>query len=117
MNNQNPRNISSIELNVWLNDQSKIISLVDVREANELAIASFSSHVIHLPLSQMSVWSGLIGETLPIDIPVVVICHRGIRSFNFGSWLIQKGLGHEVWNLEGGIDSWSVEVDSSIPRY
>ena len=23
----------------------------------------------------------------------------------------------EVWNLEGGIDAWSVHVDSSVPRY
>jgi rhodanese-related sulfurtransferase len=23
----------------------------------------------------------------------------------------------EVWNLQGGIDAWSVRVDPSIPRY
>ena len=23
----------------------------------------------------------------------------------------------KVWNLEGGIDAWSVQVDSAVPRY
>jgi len=23
----------------------------------------------------------------------------------------------EVWNLVGGIDAWSVEVDPEVPRY
>jgi monothiol glutaredoxin len=23
----------------------------------------------------------------------------------------------DVWNLEGGIEAWSTEVDSKVPRY
>jgi rhodanese-related sulfurtransferase len=23
----------------------------------------------------------------------------------------------QVWNLEGGIDAWSVQVDPKVPRY
>ena len=33
------------------------------------------------------------------------------------SWLIEQGREGEVWNLEGGIDAWSVQVDPSVPRY
>jgi rhodanese-related sulfurtransferase len=27
-----------------------------------------------------------------------------------------QGYG-QVWNLQGGIDAWSVEVDPTVPRY
>ena len=33
------------------------------------------------------------------------------------STLIEQGWGYEVWNLEGGIDAWSVKVDPTVPRY
>jgi rhodanese-related sulfurtransferase len=47
----------------------------------------------------------------------VVLCHAGVRSWQFGCWLMEaQGYG-EVWNLQGGIDAWSVNVDPSVPRY
>ena len=49
--------------------------------------------------------------------PVVVICHAGVRSWQFGCWLLQQRPDLTVWNLEGGIDAWSVQVDPSVPRY
>ena len=50
-------------------------------------------------------------------VPDVVICHGGIRSWHFGCWLIDTHGYTKVWNLEGGIDAWSVQVDPSLPRY
>ncbi len=47
----------------------------------------------------------------------VILCHRGIRSYNFAQWLIDNELVKEVWNLEEGIDGWSIHIDSSIARY
>ncbi|MGB0825742.1 MAG: sulfurtransferase, partial [Synechococcus sp.] len=32
-------------------------------------------------------------------------------------WLLDQPWGLEVWNLEGGIDAWSLQVDPSVPRY
>jgi len=38
-------------------------------------------------------------------------------SWHFGCWLMQQQGYPQVWNLQGGIDAWSVEVDRSVPRY
>jgi rhodanese-related sulfurtransferase len=47
----------------------------------------------------------------------VVLCHAGIRSLHFGLWLLEQNPNRDVWNLEGGIDAWSVEVDPTVARY
>ena len=91
--------------------------VVDVREDNELAIASFTFSVLHLPLSNADSWIGNLGELLPTKQPIVVICHAGVRSLNFGTWLLNQGFPNKILNLEGGIDAWSKEVDQSISRY
>ncbi len=117
MNQQIPRNISANDLQLWLLKESDQPVLVDVRENQELAIAPFPAPVVHLPLSEASVWVKNIPKDLLSKKPVVVICHSGIRSWNFATWLIDPESGCEVWNLEGGIDSWSVQVDPSVPRY
>tara|TARA_Y100001968_G_scaffold300487_1_gene311937 strand:+ start:2252 stop:2608 length:357 start_codon:yes stop_codon:yes gene_type:complete len=118
MNRQIPLNISSKELNKILeDDSSKKPFIVDVREDDELAIASFSFSVLHLPLSKAANWSGQIEKLLPKDAPIVVVCHAGVRSLNFGSWLLERGIRKNVWNLVGGIDAWSRDVDQSVPRY
>ena len=119
MNQKNtPLNISPKDLYKLLVDDSlRKPFVIDVREDNELAVASFTFSVLHLPLSNASQWIGNLEKLLPKDQSIVVICHAGVRSLNFGTWLLEKGLIKTVWNLEGGIDAWSKEVDHSIPRY
>ena len=56
-------------------------------------------------------------NTVAVGCPVVVLCHAGVRSQHFGLWLLEQKTHGEVWNLEGGIDAWSVQVDSQVPRY
>ena len=113
-----PLNISPKELNKILEDDSSEKPLiVDVREDNEIAIASFPFSVLHLPLSKAANWSHKICELLPKDEPIVVVCHAGVRSLKFGIWLLEKGITKSVWNLAGGIDAWSTDVDQSVPRY
>ena len=118
MNQSIPLNISPKELNKILeDDSSEKPFIVDVREDNEIAIASFSFSVLHLPLSKAANWSVNIGELLPNDQPILVVCHAGVRSLNFGIWLLEQGITKSVWNLVGGIDAWSTDVDQSVPRY
>ena len=118
MNKNVPLNISPKELEKILEDDSaEKPFIVDVREDNELAIASFSFSVLHLPLSQSANWSAKIEELLPKDQPILAVCHAGVRSLNFGVWLLEQGITKSVWNLVGGIDAWSKDVDHSIPRY
>ena len=118
MNQHIPLNISPKDLKkLFEEDSPNKPFIVDVREDNEVAIASFTFSVLHLPLSKSASWSGKIEELLPKEKPILVICHAGVRSLNFGIWLLDKGLTKNVWNLEGGIDAWSIEVDQSVPRY
>ena len=118
MNQHIPLNISPKELNKILEDDfSEKPFIVDVREDNEIAIASFSFSVLHLPLSKAANWSCNIRELLPKNQPIVVVCHAGVRSLNFGVWLLEQGVSKRVLNLVGGIDAWSKDVDHSVPRY
>ena len=118
MNQNIPLNISPKELNKILeDDSSEKPFIVDVREEDEIAIASFSFSVLHLPLSKAANWSGEIEELLPKKAPIVIVCHAGVRSLNFGIWLLEQRIRNNVWNLVGGIDAWSTDVDQSVPRY
>jgi rhodanese-related sulfurtransferase len=93
------------------------LQLVDVREPMELELARLSQPVIHLPLSQSERWICSLREVLDPDLEVVVLCHAGVRSWQFGCWLMEAQGFPRVWNLHGGIDAWSVEADPSVPRY
>ncbi len=117
MNQVTPRRLSAKDLHGWLQKGDPKPVLVDVREDQELSIAAFPEPVVHLPLSKFSAWIENFEEQFSRDLPVVVICHSGIRSWNFGTWLLEQAWGYEVWNLEGGIDAWSVDIDQTVARY
>ena len=117
MINSNPNQISAKQLDYWIKDKTISPFLIDVREIDELNIASLPLNILHLPLSAFEDWSKTILEGLPIGKPIVVLCHSGIRSNNFGIWLLKQNDNYDVWNLIGGIDAWSLEVDPKVPRY
>ncbi|MEO1003782.1 MAG: rhodanese-like domain-containing protein [Cyanobacteria bacterium J06638_7] len=97
--------------------RGEAIQLVDVREDQELTLARLPHPVLHLPLSRSQEWLADLEQRLERDRPVAVLCHAGVRSWQFACWLQeQQGYG-QVWNLQGGIDAWSVEVDPAVPRY
>lgn len=111
-----PQQISAVELQRRLL-AGEPLQLVDVREPEELERARLAHPVLQLPLSQSAAWLASLEQQLDRDRPVVVLCHAGIRSWQFGCWLMeQQGYG-AVWNLRGGIEAWSVDVDPSVPRY
>ena len=117
MNQKIPYNISPQDLHQLILDDPSRLILVDVRETEELTMAPFSYQVLHLPLSRFLAWSQTFRENLPVEKKIVVLCHSGIRSWNFGVWLLEKDFRYLVWNLKGGIDAWSQLVDSRITRY
>ncbi len=55
-------------------------------------------------------------EALPKDTPIVFHCHHGGRSQNAANHFLEKGFKN-VYNLAGGIDAWSQQVDPKVPRY
>lgn len=48
--------------------------------------------------------------------PLVLYCHRGDRSLDLAAYFAGHGFTN-VKALAGGIDAWSCEVDSTVPRY
>lgn len=111
-----PLPMTARELQLRL-QRGEAIQIVDVREDGELALARLPLPVVHLPLSRSQHWLESLDQQLDRDRPVLVLCHAGIRSWQMGCWLIQERGYGQVWNLEGGIDAWSVEVDGGVPRY
>ncbi len=53
---------------------------------------------------------------LPKNTPLYFHCHHGGRSQAAAEHWLAQGFT-DVSNVEGGIDAWSLEVDSSVPRY
>jgi monothiol glutaredoxin len=47
---------------------------------------------------------------------LVFVCHHGIRSRAAAEWFLAQGF-EDVYNVEGGIDAWSREIDPNVPRY
>ena len=111
-----PRSITARDLQACL-ERGEPIQLVDVREQEELDLARLPHPVLHLPLSSSSEWVGRLDELIERDRTVVVLCHAGIRSWQFACWLMEAQGYADVLNLQGGIEAWSVEVDPSVPRY
>ena len=87
------------------------LQLVDVREPREWDIGRLPGAFL-VPLSHLE---GHLDQLDP-QRDVVVYCHRGTRSAYAARQLLAAGF-ERVANLEGGIDRWSVEVDSSVARY
>lgn len=90
--------------------QAEVI-LLDVREPEELELAALGESR-HIPMMQVP---GRL-EELPRDKVLVVMCHGGGRSRRVAEFLAANGF-ERVFNLRGGIDAWSREIDQSVPRY
>lgn len=85
--------------------------LVDVREPWECAICRLAG-CVPVPLA---VLPSRLPELDP-DVPTVVVCHHGGRSLQAALFLERNGFS-SVYNLAGGIDAWSRDVDPSLPKY
>ena len=86
------------------------IELVDVRTEEERAIATIDGSRL---LDQAYHDALLLRDR---DTPIVFQCHHGIRSQNAAEYFRREGF-RNLYNLAGGIDAWSVLVDTSVPRY
>ncbi len=53
---------------------------------------------------------------LPKDLPLAFLCHHGNSSRQAAEHFRQLGF-HDIYNIEGGIDAWSTQIDPSVPRY
>jgi adenylyltransferase/sulfurtransferase len=92
-------------------DAREPFELIDVREAFEYEIARIDGAKL-IPLGEIAERA----DELPRERPIVVHCHSGQRSAQAVRLLQQRGFD-KVYNLEGGIDAWSDQIDSSVPKY
>jgi len=94
-----------------LKERPDSILLLDVREPFERRMAVIVPS-LHIPMNDIP--DRL--EEIPRDREVVVYCHSGARSLMVAGFLEGNGFP-SVANLSGGIDAWSIQVDSKVPRY
>lgn len=102
--------LSPREVHQRLQDEQPPV-LLDVREPDELHIAQLPE-AVHIPLRQL----GENLDRLSKEHPIIVLCHHGWRSQSAARELAARGF-KEVYNLKGGIDAWSTDVDPSVQRY
>ena len=88
-----------------------VVVLLDVREHMELELAALPA-AVHIPMREVP---ARLAE-LDRSTPLVVMCHSGVRSGRVAEYLLGNGFS-QVFNLRGGIEAWSTEMDPQVPRY
>ena len=91
--------------------QSPPALFLDVREAPELAICHIDG-ALHIAMSELTTQFAAI----PLDRPVIVLCHHGMRSRQVIQFLQSQGYD-KLLNLKGGIDAWAQKVDTGMATY
>ena len=100
---------SAAEVKAML-DAGEPLELIDVRTVEERNRANIEGST----LLEQDAMARI--EALPKETRLVFFCHTGVRSAQAGEHF--RGLGFtDVHNLRGGIEAWSNEVDSNVPRY
>lgn len=106
------------QLAAWLHSASAsgvTPVVLDVREAWELQTASVKPEgfaLVHIPMNAIPARASELNR----DTPTACLCHHGGRSQQVANFLAQSGFT-ALANVAGGINAWSAELDSSIPRY
>lgn len=107
------KEITVVELKSWLEDtNNKILPIVlDVRDPLEHNIANLKFAKL-VPMNEIP------SEVKYLDKnqPYICMCHHGLRSMKVALFLKENGF-KKVFNLLGGIESWSNLIDDTIPTY
>ncbi len=83
--------------------------IVDVRVAAERSQAEIAgSRALELERAVL--------EALPKETPMAFLCHFGRSSLGVAEYFRARGFT-QLYNVDGGIDAWSREVDAKVPRY
>lgn len=88
----------------------EVFELLDVRTPGERAIAMIKGSRLLDQALHDELMSG------DRNTPLVFQCHHGVRSQSAAEHFQRAGF-RRLYNLQGGIDAWSLQVDPSVPRY
>ena len=91
--------------------EERRVKLVDVRTDEERRLAYIEGDVLATQELEQEIM-----EKWPKDTAIVLYCHKGERSLQAATSLSSQGFTN-VKSLKGGIDAWSDQVDSLLPRY
>ncbi len=113
--NEPPRvkSMTAGALKAWLDKRARgaaKLELFDVRPQGERDVASIEG----AKMLTQETEAGLADADR--DAMLVFHCHHGVRSRAAAEHFVREGF-RNVWNLEGGIEAWSADVDPSVPRY
>jgi monothiol glutaredoxin len=111
-NPNEPPRVKSIDvkaLKARMAEDSKI-ELLDVRSQKERDQAKIEGSKL-LDRETQQYLMGLEKST-----PLYFHCHHGQRSQQAAAYFLSHGF-QNVYNVAGGIDAWSTEIDPSVPRY
>ena len=89
--------------------------LLDVREPWDVALAAIELPGAATRPMPMREVPARLGELDPAQ-PVLCFCHHGARSAQVVAFLERAGFA-SAYNLAGGIDAWSRDVDPGVARY
>jgi len=101
--------LSAPELKLLI-DSGTAFEFVDVRTERERSLAKIEGS----RLLDQAYHDYLL--TLDRDTTIVFQCHHGIRSQSAAEYCLGLGFS-KLFNLRGGIDAWSQQVDPTVPRY
>ena len=104
--------ITPFELEDKLSSGERIM-ILDVREPHEWQISNLGHlGALLMPMGQVLERMG----ELDTAQEIVVQCRSGARSAEIVHLLQQHGFS-KLYNLDGGINRWALEIDPRIPRY
>ena len=114
------KNLSPALFTAWRDAAAPTTPVVlDVREQWELQTASVALDgftLLHVPMQSLPARVAELKLDLGIDHPIACLCHHGIRSMQVANYLAHHGFTNVV-NLQGGIQAWAQQLDTSIAQY
>jgi len=106
--------ISPIALKAKM-DSGADITLLDVREPHELLIATIKApQSLHISMKELADKLSDLKDYK--DRELIVYCRSGGRSARCSDFLQNQGF-KKVFNLTGGILSWTDDVDPTLIKY
>jgi len=106
-----PDEVTVQDMKRALEDPNSGIKVLDVREPGEYEISKIEG-VPLAPLSALRTWI----QELDPNQSYYFTCKVGVRSMQLVQFLQQQGF-KPVKSVQGGITSWSAEIDPRVPRY
>lgn len=106
-----PMEISVREVKRKLEAGEKV-KLVDIREPSEFQRCRIEGAEL-MPMRTVAQNVEKLGGE---ESEVVVFCHHGVRSEEVVEWLRENGV-ENARSMAGGIDAWSCQIDTNVPRY